>query len=181
MGSINVSEVRRLCQSGAFRAYVQGGKVFLEDTTTGQAVPLTGEKTPAKVEREPEPHREARRGSRVERMFGKRDTWQAPANPDDDQGPYKGFLLIKCEECGATKPFCAKHETYSFRCNECGHETPLEKLRPLHLTCKCGKRFSYKTNLTDERITHSCLACNAPVDLELNSRKTAYITVGERR
>ena len=46
---------------------------------------------------------------------------------------------------------------------------------------RCGKRFSYKTNLTAERVTHTCLACKAPVDLELNSRKTAYVTVGERR
>ena len=62
-----------------------------------------------------------------------------------------------------------------------GHETPLEKLRPLFMHCKCGKSFSYKTNLTAERVTHTCLACKAPVDLELNSRKTAYVTVGERR
>ena len=58
---------------------------------------------------------------------------------------------------------------------------PLEKLRPLFMHCKCGKSFSYKTNLTAERVTHTCLACKAPVDLELNSRKTAYVTVGERR
>ena len=57
----------------------------------------------------------------------------------------------------------------------------LEKLRPLFMHCKCGKSFSYKTNLTAERVTRTCLACKAPVDLELNSRKTAYVTVGERR
>ena len=74
-----------------------------------------------------------------------------------------------------------KHETYGYKCGECGHETPLEKLRPLFMHCKCGKSFSYKTNLTADRVTHTCLACKAPVDLELNSRKTAYVTVGERR
>jgi len=116
----------------------------------------------------------------VERMFGARDTWKS-ADPDADQGPYRGFLIVQCEECGAIKAFCAKHETYGYKCGECGHETPLEKLRPLFMHCKCGKSFSYKTNLTADRVTHTCLACKAPVDLELNSRKTAYVTVGERR
>ena len=31
MESTSISDVRRMCQRGAFRAYVQGGKVFLED------------------------------------------------------------------------------------------------------------------------------------------------------
>ena len=43
MESTSISDVRRMCQCGAFRAYVQGGKVFLEDTATGQVVPLNGE------------------------------------------------------------------------------------------------------------------------------------------
>lgn len=141
MESTSISDVRRMCQRGAFRAYVQGGKVFLEDTSTGQVVPLNGESGPANTERRAVPHREDRRGSRVERMFGARDTWKS-ADPDADQGPYRGFLIVQCEECGAIKAFCAKHETYGYKCGECGHETPLEKLRPLFMHCKCGKSAS---------------------------------------
>ena len=141
MESTSISDVRRMCQRGAFRAYVQGGKVFLEDTATGQVVPLNGESGPANTERRAAPHREDRRGSRVERMFGARDTWKS-AYPDADQGPYRGFLIVQCEECGAIKAFCAKHETYGYKCGECGHETPLEKLRPLFMHCKCGKSAS---------------------------------------
>jgi len=74
-------------------------------------------------------------------MFGARDTWKS-ADPDADQGPYRGFLIVQCEECGAIKAFCAKHETYGYKCGECGHETPLEKLRPLFMHCKCGKSAS---------------------------------------
>ena len=99
MESTSISDVRRMCQRGAFRAYVQGGKVFLEDTATGQVVPLNGESGPANTERRAAPHREDRRGSRVERMFGARDTWKS-ADPDADQGPYRGFLIVQCEECG---------------------------------------------------------------------------------
>lgn len=141
MESTSISDVRRMCQRGAFRAYVQGGKVFLEDTATGQVVPLNGESGPANTERRAVPHREDRRGSRVERMFGARDTWKS-ADPDADQGPYRGFLIVQCEECGAIKAFCAKHETFGYKCSECGHETPLEKLRPLFMHCKCGKSAS---------------------------------------
>ena len=141
MESTSISDVRRMCQRGAFRAYVQGGKVFLEDNATGQVVPLDGESGPANTERRAVPRREDRRGSRVERMFGARDTWKS-ADPDADQGPYRGFLIVQCEECGAIKAFCAKHETYGYKCGECGHETPLEKLRPLFMHCKCGKSAS---------------------------------------
>lgn len=97
-----------------------------------------------------------------------------------DRGPYKGFLLIECEECGAVKAFCAKRETYGFKCS-CGHETPLENLRPLFMHCKCGKSFRYKTNVTAQTITHTCLNCKAPVDMELNSKGNAYVTVGVRK
>ena len=64
MESTSISDVRRMCQRGAFRAYVQGGKVFLEDTATGQVVPLNGENSPANTERRAAQHREDRRGSR---------------------------------------------------------------------------------------------------------------------
>lgn len=39
------------------------------------------------------------RNSRVERMFGERESW-VTAEEDKTQGPYKGFLLVVCEECG---------------------------------------------------------------------------------
>lgn len=121
--------------------------------------------------------------SRNERMFGPRDTWSAPAAPkdtDEGQGPFRGFLMVKCEECGEVKAYCAKHETYGFRC-KCGHETPLENLRPMFMHCKCGKSFRYKTNLKDKQYTHTCMDCGTPVDMEINGRGTAYVTIGDRR
>ena len=59
MESTSITDVRRMCQRGAFRAYVQGGKVFLEDTATGQVVPLNGENSPANTE----PHHTERTGA----------------------------------------------------------------------------------------------------------------------
>ena len=57
----------------------------------------------------------------------------------------------------------------------------LENLRPLFMHCKCGKSFRYKTNVTAQTITHTCLNCKAPVDMELNSKGNAYVTVGVRK
>ncbi len=90
--------------------------------------------------------------------------------------PYKGFLMIECEECGEIKGFCAKKETYSYKCDNCGHSTPLIDLKPMYLNCECGGRFRYKTNLTRQQVTRECLNCGQPVDMELNKRGNAYIS-----
>lgn len=126
-------------------------------------------------------------GGRTARIFGAKETWTKNSGeisvetppPDDQQGPYRGFLMVKCEDCGEIRGFCAKKETFSSRCL-CGCETVLEGLRPLFLHCKCGADFRYKTNLQDATVTVPCLNCGAPVDMELNGRATAYVTVGVR-
>lgn len=120
--------------------------------------------------------------SRTERMFGSRDTWttKAPSvDADAGQRPYKRFLMIRCEECGEVKAYNARRETYGYRC-KCGHETPLENLRPMYMRCKCGSTFRYKTNLTDQRYTHTCMDCGTPVEMEINNRGTVYVTVDQR-
>lgn len=95
--------------------------------------------------------------------------------------PYRGFLMIKCEECGEVKGYCAKKETYSFRCDKCGHSTALYDLKPMYLNCECGGRFKYKTNITDKQITRNCINCGQPVDMEINKRGTAYISMNGMR
>ena len=154
MENITVKDIEAAYLSGRLRACKDGPGVWLEDTETHEAVLL------------------------VDRQADSRGHRGRAANPDDGQGPFKGFLMIVCEECGAAKAFCAKRETYSFRCDECGHVTALENLRPMYMHCKCGESFRYRTNAKSETITHTCLRCKAPVDMELNRRGTAYVTVG---
>ncbi len=90
---------------------------------------------------------------------------------------HKGFLLPQCEKCGRIKGFNAKRPTQSYVC-ECGHVTRLGDMRPALVQCeKCGSFFRYRTNAKDRIITHTCLTCGAPVDLEYSSRKGAYITL----
>lgn len=175
MDSIKIQDVRELCQRGAMRAYAKNGGVYLEDTTSKESVRLDNKPMAGYTEK----FTGGKSGSRVEHIFGSRESWPN-AGADEDQGPYKGFLMIECEECGEIKAFCAKRETYSFKCN-CGHITPLEKLRPMFMHCKCGKDFRYKTNITSPNISHTCISCKAPVDLEINKKNTAYVTIGERR
>lgn len=89
---------------------------------------------------------------------------------------YKGFLYLKCEECGTIKGFCAKTPIKEYRC-ECGHVTELKDLKPLFLNCKCGDSFKYRTNLTDGTITMNCIHCGSPVDLEYHEKKSVYTTI----
>ena len=89
---------------------------------------------------------------------------------------YKGFLYIKCEECGTTKGYCVKFPRTDHRC-DCGHTTQLKDLKPLYLNCKCGEKFKYMTNLTEETHTMDCIHCGTPVDLEYHARKGVYQTI----
>lgn len=131
--------------------------------------------------------------SRVERMFGNFKATESKAEqivvpsdghinfrPDLPAQPqsYKGFLLVKCEECGKLRGFCAKTPATSSRC-ECGHRTELHDLKPAFLKCKCGSQFKYKTNVAEEIFDFPCLKCGNPVDLQLNKRGDAYVTIGE--
>lgn len=116
--------------------------------------------------------------SRIEQMFGSRGSQATPA-AGNEQGPYKGFLMIECEGCGTVKVFCAKRGTHGFKYS-CGHEAPLESLHPLFMHYKCGESFRHRTNVTVQTITHTYLNCKASVDMKLNSRGNAYVTVGVR-
>lgn len=92
-------------------------------------------------------------------------------------GKYKGFLLIKCEHCGETRGFCAKQPIDEYKCNSCGEKTKLKDLRRLFMDCECGRHSKYYTNETAEVVTHNCIECGSPVDMMLNSRRTAYISI----
>lgn len=132
--------------------------------------------------------------SRVERMFGNfrmgdpgaaQETVVSDGHihvtpPTGEPEEYRGFLLIKCPVCGKLRGFCAKQPITSSICRECGHDIKLHDLLPVHLKCKCGSDFTYKTNVTEPTFDYPCLKCGSPVDLELNRRGTAYVTIGGR-
>lgn len=157
---------------------------------------------PDRVLAEPEPPSEPEQLlSRVERLFGRRESWtnataaatpsqdkpKAEAEETEDTGPeasfsrraVKGFLIVECESCGQTREFCSRAEITSNRCHSCGHVTTLDKtyMRPAYAKCKCGREFKYQTNATGDTITINCIACGSPIDMQLNGRGTAYVTL----
>jgi len=121
--------------------------------------------------------------SRVERVFGKKETWnQTQATPPEDLPTARGFLIVECKGCGRKRAFCSKTPIISSPCRACGTETPLDMntMRPVHARCKCGRTFKYMTNATTETISINCLSCGAPIDLQLNGKGNAYVTPAAR-
>lgn len=119
-----------------------------------------------------------RQHRRVDSLFGNMQATQEEEKEQVEPEDYKGFLMIKCEKCGTVKGFCAKTPICEYKC-ECGGRTKLHNLKMVHLHCKCGSHFKYKTNITDERFEYNCLECGSPVDLELNGRRNTYVTIGD--
>lgn len=128
--------------------------------------------------------------SRAEALFGDRKAWDMPAAETPTERPVgsdkaesregvKGFIFAKCEECGKEKGFFSKYPLSYHRC-ECGHCTPMEIVKPAYVNCKCGETFKYTTNIQAEQFFIPCKACDAPVDLEIGAKGTAYVTVGEK-
>lgn len=112
--------------------------------------------------------------SRVESLFpGFQPNKPSTIHEDAQQG-YKGFLLIKCADCGDIWGFCSKAVITKAKCR-CGSEITLSDLKPAYLECKCGSHYKYMTNIADEQFTYKCLNCGAPVDLALNKNGTAYL------
>lgn len=88
----------------------------------------------------------------------------------------KGFLLIECPKCNTMHGFCSKKPLADYAC-ACGHKFSIRDLALMHMTCKCGKYFRYRTNITRDMFTYTCLECGAPVDLEWNKKAKRYDTV----
>ena len=103
--------------------------------------------------------------SRAETMFGPKEAWAIPDRAEAEETmpkTYKGFLLIRCAQCGELRGFCAKQPISSYRCATCNGETPLHDLTSAHIRCKCGKHFKYRTNFEEDFFTYSCLSCERP-------------------
>ena len=189
--------------AGAIAEHTVAMKTGVESLTLEDFIREYG---PERVPAEPEPPSEPEQLlSRVERLFGRRESWpnataaatpsqdkpKAEAEETEDTGPeasfsrraVKGFLIVECESCGQTREFCSRAEITSNRCHSCGHVTTLDKtyMRPAYAKCKCGREFKYQTNATGDTITINCIACGSPIDMQLNGRGTAYVTLRDAR
>lgn len=59
---------------------------------------------------------------------------------------------------------------------ECGHKLKIQNLKPMYVHCDCGKDFRYYTNIEDENFKYECINCGEEVDIQINTRGTAYVT-----
>lgn len=91
---------------------------------------------------------------------------------------YRGFMYVKCSECGSIKGFYSKKELDHYHCDNCGARTDFENpLVLLWVNCECGERFRYWTNMTDPAFDVNCLNCGAPVAVQWNEHKGLYETI----
>ena len=123
--------------------------------------------------------RRTERNSSVARMFGERHGVITPKTPADryNRDGYTGFLIIKCRQCGDEHPFCTKTPMKNSTCSKCGATTDLNGMRPAYIHCECGRDFRYMTNIQDKSFTYTCFQCGSPVEMELNGKGNAFITV----
>jgi len=89
---------------------------------------------------------------------------------------FKGFLYIRCENCGKERGFCVKEPTKSHRCS-CGHETELKDLVTLWVRCDCGRQFKYLTNMDEYLFDIVCIYCGRTVPVKWDKVKRSYETV----
>lgn len=95
-----------------------------------------------------------------------------------DGHKYKGFLYIRCPECGTERGLCSKAGQHSIHCDECGCNDEFEEaLIPMYVKCECGSSFKYMTNKKEEMFDMACLNCKAPVPVKYNSKKNCYETI----
>lgn len=107
-------------------------------------------------------------------------TEDKPYKKLDGLHQYKGFLHVKCPECGDIRGFCAKEPMEGFHCFECGADIPFtDKLVPLYIDCQCGRGFKYMTNITDDMFDIDCIECGSPVAVQYNTKKKIYETIRE--
>ena len=91
---------------------------------------------------------------------------------------YKGFMYIRCPECGKEKGFFTRQETDHYHCDACGARRIFEKpVKELRLECECGTRLRYFTNLEEPLFDINCFRCGSPVTVSWNGKKKMYMTV----
>lgn len=90
----------------------------------------------------------------------------------------KGFLYMKCPECGAVKGFTSNKELKGYHCFECGADTLFqEQLKKIRLKCECGNYSEYLTNMDESMFDITCINCGNPVAVQWNDKKQIYETI----
>lgn len=92
---------------------------------------------------------------------------------------YKGFMHIKCENCGKEMSYNKNRKRQTHFCPRCGKLTDLkkEKMKRVCMECECGCTSHYWTNMEERFIEIECINCGRPVTMEYNRKKDRYTTI----
>lgn len=91
---------------------------------------------------------------------------------------HSGFLYIKCEYCGTERAYCQKAPSEYSICKRCGSRTYFtEPLKQILVSCECGQRSRYLTNMTDDMFDIQCIDCGSPVAVKYNQKTKCYETI----
>lgn len=136
---------------------------------------------------EPAPKIVPEHGRRTARLFGMAAAAQKDDEPEhgaDRAGGIKGFLLIRCPNCGKEKPFFMREPITFFKCPDCGARTDLDlaAIVPAYAHCPkhCGQRqIKYLTNAAPDdggQLVTTCLNCKTPIVMTPSLTGTAWTT-----
>ena len=88
---------------------------------------------------------------------------------------HKGFLYVRCPDCGAERGLCTKTPITEFTCRKCGNRHTLpERLSLVDFRCKCGSLYRYLTNITSHAFDIACFKCGAPNTVFFNGKTGNY-------
>lgn len=91
---------------------------------------------------------------------------------------HSGFLYIKCVHCGAERAYCQKAPSEYSICKRCGSRTYFtEPLKQILVSCECGQRSRYLTNMTDDMFDIQCIDCGSPIAVKYNQKTKRYETI----
>lgn len=91
---------------------------------------------------------------------------------------HSGFLYIKCEHCKAERAYCQKIPSEYSICKRCGSRTYFTVLlKQILVSCECGQRSRYLTNMTDDMFDIQCIDCGSPVAVKYNQKTKCYETI----
>lgn len=103
------------------------------------------------------------------------DTAEKEAKRKAEAKRYNGFMLIRCEACGEDHAFRVPYGMKKHKCR-CGATQELEGLARARFRCPgCGLKWEYWTNLTEEHIQCSCIACQSKMDAVWSDEEDMFL------
>lgn len=87
---------------------------------------------------------------------------------------YSGFVHIRCDRCHKETTTCLRTPTREYICRACGQKTELADLTRAYISCECGAKGRYLTNIGDWMFDIPC-RCGMPNAVKYLPVKDVYV------